>query len=69
MVVYAGNSGLVLPSRPAVRKIKLLKRLINSKRAEAQRAAGINQAYEVAKANFLPEGNNRVILCTDGDLM
>ncbi|HLP22240.1 MAG TPA: YfbK domain-containing protein, partial [Chitinophagales bacterium] len=30
-------------------------------------AAGINQAYEVAKANFLSDGNNRVILCTDGD--
>lgn len=29
---------------------------------------GIQRAYELAKANFIKEGNNRVILATDGDL-
>jgi len=29
--------------------------------------AGIKLAYKIAKKNFLPEGNNRVILATDGD--
>ncbi len=28
---------------------------------------GIQLAYDIAKANFIPEGINRVILCTDGD--
>ena len=29
--------------------------------------AGIKLAYKTALENFMPEGNNRVILCTDGD--
>ncbi len=29
--------------------------------------AGIQLAYKVAVQNFIPNGNNRVILCTDGD--
>ena len=28
---------------------------------------GIALAYAMAEKNFLPGGNNRVILCTDGD--
>lgn len=31
-------------------------------------AAGIETAYALAQENFLPDGNNRVILMTDGDL-
>ena len=31
-------------------------------------AAGIERAYEIAQKNFIPGGNNRVILATDGDL-
>jgi len=30
-------------------------------------AAGIQLAYEIAERNFVKEGKNRVILCTDGD--
>jgi Ca-activated chloride channel family protein len=30
-------------------------------------AMGIHLAYDIAKANFLADGVNRVILCTDGD--
>ena len=29
--------------------------------------SGIRAAYRVAKSQFIPEGNNRVILATDGD--
>ena len=29
--------------------------------------AGLQTAYEVAEKNFLPKGNNRIILATDGD--
>jgi len=31
-------------------------------------AAGIQTAYEIAERNFIKEGNNRIILATDGDL-
>jgi Ca-activated chloride channel family protein len=30
-------------------------------------AEGIQLAYQTARQNFLRDGNNRVILCTDGD--
>lgn len=29
--------------------------------------AGLETAYEVAARNFIPGGNNRIVLCTDGD--
>jgi Ca-activated chloride channel family protein len=29
--------------------------------------SGIRSAYRVAKSQFIPKGNNRVILATDGD--
>ncbi|HLP53064.1 MAG TPA: von Willebrand factor type A domain-containing protein [Chitinophagales bacterium] len=68
LVVYAGSSGLVLPSTPCSQKDKIIDALDRlSSGGSTAGAAGINQAYEVAKANFLPDGNNRVILCTDGD--
>ncbi|MCB0477274.1 MAG: von Willebrand factor type A domain-containing protein [Crocinitomicaceae bacterium] len=28
---------------------------------------GINQAYDLAEKHFMKDGNNRIILCTDGD--
>ncbi|MBQ8927289.1 MAG: von Willebrand factor type A domain-containing protein [Oscillospiraceae bacterium] len=31
-------------------------------------AAGIERAYQIAQENFIEGGNNRVLLCTDGDL-
>lgn len=68
MVVYAGNSGLVLPSTPCSNKQKILDALDRLEAGGSTAgAAGINQAYEVAKVNFIANGNNRVILCTDGD--
>ena len=68
MVVYAGSSGLVLPSTPCSNKQKILDALDRLEAGGSTAgAAGINQAYEVAKANFIANGNNRVILCTDGD--
>jgi len=68
IVVYAGAAGLVLPSTPASDKERILDAI---ERLEAGGStaggAGIRLAYEVARANHIPEGNNRVILATDGD--
>jgi Ca-activated chloride channel family protein len=68
MVVYAGNAGLVLPSTSGVDKIKI-KDAIDNLEAGGSTAggAGIKLAYKTARENFVKEGNNRVILCTDGD--
>ncbi|TCC97602.1 vWA domain-containing protein [Pedobacter hiemivivus] len=68
IVVYAGNSGLVLPSTAGSDKAKI-KDALNSLSAGGSTAggAGIELAYKVAGQNFIKGGNNRVILATDGD--
>lgn len=68
IVVYAGAAGLVLPSTSGEEKGKILAAL-NQLKAGGSTAggAGIKLAYQVAKNNFKLEGNNRVILATDGD--
>ena len=68
IVVYAGAAGLVLPSTSGAEKKKIIQSL-NDLQAGGSTAGGegIQLAYAVAKANFVKEGNNRVILATDGD--
>lgn len=68
LVVYAGNAGLVLPSTNGSEK-NTIKDAIDRLQAGGSTAGGegIKLAYKVAKDNFVQDGNNRVILCTDGD--
>ncbi len=68
IVVYAGAAGLVLPTTSGANKTKI-KEAIDNLEAGGSTAggAGIKLAYKTAKENFAKGGNNRVILCTDGD--
>jgi Ca-activated chloride channel family protein len=68
IVVYAGNAGLVLPSTSGANKVKI-KEAIDNLKAGGSTAGGegIKLAYKTAKDNFLKNGNNRIILATDGD--
>ncbi len=68
MVVYAGASGLVLPSTTANKRVEILSAL-NKLNAggSTNGGAGIDLAYKTALENFIPGGINRVILATDGD--
>jgi Ca-activated chloride channel family protein len=68
IVVYAGSSGLVLPSTAGSQKDRIVEAL-ERLRAGGSTAgsAGLKLAYEVAEENFMEEGNNRIILATDGD--
>ncbi len=68
IVVYAGNAGMVLPSTSGDNKITI-KNAIDALEAGGSTAggAGIELAYKIAQQNFMEEGNNRIILCTDGD--
>ncbi|MGK0360290.1 MAG: Ca-activated chloride channel family protein [Bradymonadia bacterium] len=68
IVVYAGASGLVLPSTPAKDKREILRALDRLKSGGGTNGgAGINQAYWVAAQNYIEGGVNRVIIGTDGD--
>ncbi len=68
VAAYAGSAGLVLPSIPAGNKKRIMKAL-DSLEAGGSTAggAGIRLAYDTALRNLIKEGNNRVILATDGD--
>jgi Ca-activated chloride channel family protein len=68
MVVYAGASGLVLPSTPAGSKEPLLVALDRLQAGGSTHGSeGIRLAYETAATHFIEGGVNRVILATDGD--
>ena len=68
IVVYAGAAGLVLPSISGDRKEEILQAIGKlSAGGSTNGGEGISLAYQVARHNFIADGNNRVILATDGD--
>ena len=68
IVVYAGASGVVLPPTSGENKTIILNALNNLQSGGSTAGgAGIELAYNLAQENFVKEGNNRVILATDGD--
>lgn len=68
IVVYANEVGVKLPSTPVSEKDKII-RVLDGLEASGGTSGGdgIQQAYKVAEKNFIKGGNNRIILCTDGD--
>jgi len=68
IVTYAGSAGLVLPATSGESRVKI-KEAIDQLEAGGSTAggAGIQLAYKVAREQYKEKGNNRVILCTDGD--
>ena len=68
IVVYAGASGLALPSTSADDKQKISEALDRLEAGGSTNGEqGIRLAYSIAQDNFITNGNNRVILATDGD--
>lgn len=68
IVVYAGASGLALPSSLGNEKEKILSALESLEPGGSTNGAeGIQLAYKIAADNFIKGGVNRVILATDGD--
>jgi Ca-activated chloride channel family protein len=68
IVVYAGASGVVLPPTSGAHKETIHAAIARLEAGGSTNgAAGIILAYQVAQANFVKGGINRVILATDGD--
>ncbi len=68
IVTYAGSAGLVLNSASGNEKSEILEAFENLQAGGSTSGGeGINLAYKVAQENYIKEGNNRVILATDGD--
>lgn len=68
IVTYAGAEKIVLPSTSGKDKAKI-KNAIDKLGAGGGTAGskGIITAYEIAQENLIKDGNNRIILGTDGD--
>ncbi len=68
IVVYAGAAGVALESTEGTDKQKIME-AVESLHAGGSTAGGegIMLAYKIAEKNFIANGNNRIILCTDGD--
>jgi Ca-activated chloride channel family protein len=68
IVVYAGASGVVLPSTPGNEKTAIHEAIARLKSGGSTNGgAGIQLAYRIAQEQFIEDGVNRVILATDGD--
>jgi Ca-activated chloride channel family protein len=68
IVVYAGNSGLLLPSTSCANKQPIVDALESLQAGGSTNGeGGIQLAYQTAVSSFIEKGSNRVILCTDGD--
>jgi Ca-activated chloride channel family protein len=68
IVVYAGASGLVLPSTSGADKARIEQAIEDLRPGGSTNgAAGIQLAYDIAAQSFIANGINRVILASDGD--
>ena len=68
IVTYANHTKELLPSTSCENKQKIIS-VIESLYASGGTAGGdgIQRAYRIAEASFIKNGNNRIILATDGD--
>ncbi|MBZ5859263.1 vWA domain-containing protein [Flavihumibacter profundi] len=68
IVVYGGTVGVWLPPTSGAEKVKIHKAIEELEAGGATEGeSGIRSAYRLAQSKFIPNGNNRVILATDGD--
>ena len=68
IVVYAGAAGVVLKPTSGANKEKIIAALDRLEAGGSTAGgAGIELAYSLAQQHFVKNGNNRVILATDGD--
>ena len=68
IITYAGNAGVLLESTLGRFKNSIISAIESLGAGGSTNGAdGIHTAYDIAEANFIAGGNNRVILGTDGD--
>lgn len=68
IVVYAGSAGVVLSPTSGDNKDEIMNAFDElSAGGSTAGGEGIELAYKLAQENFIKEGNNRVVIATDGD--
>ena len=68
IVTYAISSEVVLPATKGNERQKIQSAIENLNAGGGTAgASGIELAYKIAQENFMKDGNNRIVLATDGD--
>jgi Ca-activated chloride channel family protein len=69
IVTYSGRESVVLEGCKGSKGDKIMS-AINGLNASGSTngEAGLTKAYQIAEANFIEGGNNRIIMASDGDL-
>lgn len=68
IVVYGGVTGIMLNNTSGAEKEKIINAIDELEPGGSTPGeSGIRLAYQLARSHFIPGGNNRVILATDGD--
>lgn len=68
LVTYAGSEEVVFEGLEGSEKKKIMKKIDDLEAwGSTYGEGGIEKAYELAEKYFVEGGNNRVVLCTDGD--
>jgi Ca-activated chloride channel family protein len=68
IVVYAGNDAIVLHPTTGSEQKRIFAAIDSLGASGSTHASsGITTAYQLAEQVFIPEGNNRIILASDGD--
>lgn len=67
IVTYSGDAKVVLPSTSAVEKIKIIQAIDSlESKGTSQVIEGFQAAKSEAKRHFINDGNNKIILASDG---
>ncbi len=68
IVVYAGHDHVMLPPTSGSEQQKIITAIeALGAGGSTHASSGIMTAYELAEQAFLPDGNNRIVLASDGD--
>ena len=69
IVTYSGSEEVVLDGCSGAKKDKILKAVNGlSAKGSTNGEAGLKKAYQLAEKHFISDGNNRIIMASDGDL-
>lgn len=67
IVTYSGNARVLLAPTSAQKKDTIRQRLAQLQSGGGTQATlGLDLAYQLGRRGFIPEGNNRILLATDG---
>ncbi|RMG64201.1 MAG: VWA domain-containing protein, partial [Bacteroidetes bacterium] len=67
VITYSGKPNLLIDALPATEREQIAGLLNNLKSlGETRPGPALEMAYEQARLHFIPDGNNRIILATDG---